>query len=63
MKLESEDFPPGVANAADKQRYADELNEAMPGLGLDWRRVKKNEGRRSFAKGTKSRVKRVCLEI
>ena len=50
MKLESEGFPKEVVTEAEKEAYCRELNERMPGLALDPKRVQKNMARRNFSK-------------
>ena len=49
-KLESEPFPSHVSTPQEKKAYVDGLNEAMPGLDLQWEKVSRNDGRRAFAK-------------
>ncbi len=50
MKLESEGFPEWVKTEEDKKKHCDHLNRRMPGLNIQPDRVKRNRGRRNFAK-------------
>ncbi len=49
-KLEAEGFPPGANTPEERQRHVDNLNDLMPGLGLEASKVEKNPGAREFAK-------------
>ena len=50
QKIEAQGFPHDAMTDAEKIAYAGKINEEMPGLDLDWRKIEKNDGKRQFAK-------------
>lgn len=52
MKLQAEGWPKDCITEEQKEEYVKQLNEDMPGLGLQKHLVKKNPAVREFAKST-----------